>query len=167
VICAIAERIGSQEKPLTTEEVVSKVMSSLREQRLTIAAKRLFARAKITLAVSLEKRLTADATDRNRIVADIQSAAETELKKAEGHLAPHAIDSMFDAEVAAIDQALFTQDIVKALYYLPSKELLNQLAPRAGCKNGADLMRALRRNFHPSEFQSTRALAYALSNSAS
>ena len=56
IVCAIAARIGSQEKPLTVAEVESCILEFLTRDLLVIAAKRLFARSRIALAVSVEKK---------------------------------------------------------------------------------------------------------------
>lgn len=166
IVCAIAARIGSQEKTLNTEEVESHILSLLERDLLVIAARRLFARSRIALAVSVEKKLLAAAATRDELIAAILSAAEGELAKATDMTSPSKLEGAFDAEVNLLRVVLEAKDAVSALRYVPSKELLNSLAPRTGCKNGADLMRALRRNFKPTDFQLTKELALAIEPSS-
>jgi energy-coupling factor transporter ATP-binding protein EcfA2 len=162
IICAVASRIGSQENPLAAIEVESCILSLLQRDLLIIAARRVFARSRIALAVSVEKKLLAAAPTREALVAAIRSAADVELAKANSMISPPQIESAFDAEVAKLKLLIETRNSIEALRYLPSKELLNSLAPRAGCKNGADLMRSLRRNFKPSDFSLTGELSRAI-----
>lgn len=162
IICAIAGRIGSQESTLIPSEVESHILNMLERDILQIAAKRLFARSKITLAVSVEKKTLVVAATRDELVNAIKTAAENELGKATAMTSTSTIESAFDAEVATIHSLIQERNVIGALRYLPSKELLNSLAPRAGCKNGTDLMRALRRNFSPADFELTKALTLAI-----
>lgn len=166
IVCAIAARIGSQEKPLTTEEVESHILSLLERDLLVIAARRLFARSRIALAVSVEKKLLAAAATRDELIVEILAAAEGELEKATDMTSPLKLEGAFDVEVNLLQVVLDAKDAVSALRYVPSKELLNSLAPRTGCKNGADLMRALRRNFKPTDFQLTKELSLAIEPSS-
>ena len=162
IVCAIAGRIGSQENPLTISEVETYILDLLQRDLLIIAARRLFARSRIALAVSVEKKLLAAAATRDDLVAAIRVAAEAELAKANSMISPPQIEVAFDAEVAKLRLLVEAHDAIGALRYVPSKELLNSLAPRAGCKNGADLMRSLRRNFKPTDFALTKELSRAI-----
>lgn len=166
VLCAIAGRIGSQETQPTPEGVRSLILTSLEAAKLSIAARRAFARSRVALAVSLEKKLLAAASTREELAVQIREAAAGELRKAESTLSPDQVEASFNTEVAGIESVIARCDIQAALRLLPAKELLNALAPRAGCKNGSDLMRSLRRNFKPEEFPDTKALAAEIGKGA-
>lgn len=159
VLCAIAGRIGSQETSLQAEEVVSVAMDLLARDKLVIAARRLFARSKITLAVSLERKLVAESLTRDSLIEEIKRAAGLELVKASNAIAPAQLEADFNSELSEIEGVITSRDISKALRLLPAKELIGRLSPRTGCKNGTDLMRSLGRNFKPSEFSELSALA--------
>lgn len=167
IVCAIASRIGSQEVTLTPETVKSCILDFLKRDLLIIAAKRVFARSRIGLAVSVEKKLLATAATRDQLVLEIRAAAEQEIAKAENMISADQVEAIFDAEVAKLQSFIDAGDAIGALRYVPSKELLNSLAPRAGCKSGADLMRSLRRNFKPTDFELTNELARAIEPSVS
>lgn len=162
IVCAIASRIGSQEVPLTPDAVKDHILDHLQRDLLIIAAKRLFARSRIALAVSVEKKLLAAAATRDQVVEAIRTSADAELTKAAGTISAPRLEAEFDAEVAKLRAIVDAGDAIAALRYVPSKELLNALAPRAGCKNGADLMRSLRRNFKPTDFSLTSELSRAI-----
>lgn len=162
IVCAIASRIGSQEVLLTPDVVTTHILDLLQRDLLIIAAKRVFARSRIALAVSVEKKLLAATATRDQMVDAIRGAADTEIAKAASTISAPQVEAAFDAEVAKLRSIVDAGDAVGALRYLPSKELLNSLAPRAGCKNGADLMRSLRRNFKPTDFAITSELARAI-----
>ena len=166
IVCAVAARIGSQENLLRIIEVETCILDLLQRDLLMIAARRLFARSRIALAVSVEKKLLAAAATRDALVATIRAAAEAELAKAANTISPPQIEAAFDAEVEKLRSLIQTRDAIGALRYVPSKELLNSLAPRAGCKNGADLMRSLRRNFKPTDFALTNELSRAIEPAA-
>lgn len=166
VLCAVAHRIGSQEPQLTPEDVLLEIMSALESEKLAIAARRVFVRSRISLAVSIEKKLLAAAEAKESLVAQMRQAAEDELQKAASTISPEQVEAAFHMEVQAIDAVISHRDAQTALRFLPAKHLLNTLAPRAGCKNASDLMRSVRRNFKPEEFSLTKALADELRSSS-
>lgn len=152
VVCSIADRIGSSENMPTHGEVENAIFSALESQRLSIAARRVFSNARIELAVSLEKQVLAASSTREALVARLNAAAGDELAKAVSAVGPDRIEQRLDDELESIDRACQRRDISAALRYLPAKQMLNSLAPRAGCKNGMDMMRSLKRNFDPDNF---------------
>lgn len=166
VLCAVALRIGSQESELNSDDVLGQILESLESEKLAVAARRVFARSRISLAVSVEKKLLAAAESKDALIAKIKEAANAELQKAEVAISPEQVEGFFHTELEAIEAALSARNAESALRFLPAKELLNKLAPRAGCKNGSDLMRAIRRNFKPDEFPLTKTLAEELRASA-
>lgn len=152
VASAISERIGSQEKTLTKEAVSELVLDALSTQRLAVAARRVFSAAKIHLSVSVERKVLAATYSRDALVAELRTAADSEIQKANATIGPSQVESALDRELSKIDAALQSRDVIAALRLVPAKEVLAALAPRAGCKNGTDLMRSLKRNFSPSDF---------------
>lgn len=165
ILSAVADRIGSQEKAVAPGEVRQQIFQELSDQKLLIAARRAFARSRVSLAVSVERKLLAKAANIEEISQSIREAASAELQKAQTKLSPDEVENAFKSEVQAIDAVLGQRDVEKALRLLPAKELANALAPKAGCKNSSDLMRALRRNFRPEDFEVTRQLSEELARS--
>ena len=162
VLVAVAEKIGSQESPLTHDQVRSAITAALKSQRLVVAARRVFARARISLAVSLERKVLTAASTREGLISELRTASVSELAKATSLIGPDQIEAAVDTELAAIDAAVQSTDPMEALRLLPAKEVLNALAPRAGCKNGTDLMRSLKKNFKPTDFPHVARLKQSL-----
>jgi ABC-type lipoprotein export system ATPase subunit len=162
VIIAVGNRIGSQEKELTSAEVEDHIFSSLESSKLSIAAKRVFSKSKITLGVSLTKKVLAKSESTEQLIEELKSAADEEVKKAIEMCDVEALQSLLTEEITRIESAINNRDVTAALLLLPGKELLNKLAPKAGCRNGDDLMRSLKRNFKPSEFEILNQLQQSL-----
>jgi len=152
VIAKIGARIGSQEEDINPDDVTNFILDSLNENKLAIAAKRVFANAKITLGVSLTKRVLKNSEDQEQLLNNLKEASEEEIKKAIEKCGIDSLESSLQAELSSITEVIESKDINAALYFLPGKELLNKLAPKAGCRNGDDLMRSLRRNYSPEDF---------------
>lgn len=162
IICSVARRIGSQEKLLEEQAVVDQIISELTSQRMSIAARRLFARSQISVGITLDRTTLSGATDANTLADFVRSACAAELARADLALNPDTIVSGLESELASIDTIITSRDITAALKALPGKELANKLAPKAGCKNASDLMRSLTRNFSADDFEATKSLRAAL-----
>ena len=109
-------------------------------------------RAKISLGVSLRKRVIKDSENKEQLIAHLKEASNGELQKAVQACDIQILEAYLDEELASISEAIESQNIDRALYFIPGKELLNRIAPKAGCRNGDDLMRSLKRNFKPEDF---------------
>lgn len=166
VASAIAERIGSQEKVLTKEDVSRLIFDTLHAQRLAIAARRVFFAANIHLSVSVERKVLAAICSRDALVEELRAAANSEVQKANTAIGPDQVEHALDHELTKIDETIQSDDVVAALRLIPAKEILAVLAPRTGCKNGTDLMRSLKRNFLPSHFPLVDELRSVLERAA-
>lgn len=162
VLCAIASRIGSMEVVPDRIEVEGLIFSELERQLLSIAARRVFSIAKIKLGLSLKKGVLAAVSCKEELLGLMLEAGEGEVYKAINVVGDGQVERLLDVEIANIEEALQNRDVLSALRFLPSKQLLNLLAPRAGFKNGLDMMRSLKNNFSPSDFQPTADLKAGL-----
>lgn len=162
ILVSIADRIGSQENTITKEFISEKIFSTLETQKLSIAAKRLFSQAKISLGVSLQRKILSGIDTQEALIKHLKSASESEIQKAVEAVGQDVLEEQLINEIKYIDKALSNKDIIQALKLLPGKELLNQLAPKAGCRNSTDIMRSLRRNFKPEDFTPTKQLKVLL-----
>jgi energy-coupling factor transporter ATP-binding protein EcfA2 len=163
ILCAIAGRIGSQDPQPKPEHICKIILDALAQAKLPIAARRAFARSRVHLAVSVERSLLAATPTQEQLAMKIREAAAKEIQKAESKLSPDQVEAASNVEVSAIEAVTARNDVPAALRLVPAKELLNTLAPRAGCRNGTDLMRSLRRNFKPGNFSDTKSLSDDLS----
>ncbi|TND60105.1 AAA family ATPase [Aeromonas dhakensis] len=162
IIVAVGNRIGSQENELTLDEVEDYIFSSLEASKLSIAAKRVFSKSRIILGVSLTNKVLAKAESTEQLIERLKVAGEEEVKKAVNLCDIELLQRTLANEIDKIESTLSSRDVSTALLLLPGKELLNKLAPKAGCRNGDDLMRSLKRNFKPSEFEILKQLQQSL-----
>lgn len=158
LIAQVAERIGSQEVPLTESAVETLIFEQLQNERTAIAARRAFHALKINLAASLSRKTLDGITTAEQLVEAITGACVDEIAKAQDAFDKAHTTELVDNELKAIDKIIESRDLDSALKYIPGKELLQKLSPKAGCRNGADLMRSLSRNFEAGNFTHTRAL---------
>jgi hypothetical protein len=163
LVVQVAERIGSQEEPLTTDAVTSLIFDQLQGERTNIAARRAFSVLKINLAASLSKRNLSNIASAEELVNSIVESCSTEMEKAEATFNKDRATDLVGQELSSIDAIIKSRDLDKALRYVPGKELLQKLSPKVGCRNGADLMRSLSKNFDPNDFPHTRVLREQLS----
>lgn len=162
VLSAIAKKIGSQAKLLEVKEVSDAIFAELRAQLHNIAAKRYFAKANLRLAVSVSRKILDKAAALDELIGVVRQECEIEAAKAHMRFDPDDAEQFIRDEVSRLNTIVTAGNVVEALKYLPGKELLNKLAPRAGCANATDVMRSLRANFKPADFSETAALASKL-----
>lgn len=158
IVTQVAERIGSQEITLTESAVETLIYEQLQNERVAIATRRVFHALKINLAVSLSRKNLDGMTTAEQLVDAIAEACAAEISKAQETFDKVRAAELISNELRIIDKIIETRDLESALRYIPGKELLQKLAPRAGCRNGADLMRSLSRNFEAGSFVHTQAL---------
>ena len=167
VICSISDRIGTTEHPLTEAYVIDTIFDSLKQERIAIAARKLFAASRITLGVSLERKVMSGISSKDHLLELIRNASDFEIGKARNMLDNTTLEEKFNLELDLIDTIIQSNDIDMALRLLPGKELLNKLAPKAGCRSSIELMRSLKKNFKPNEFEQTMNLQSLLINNLS
>lgn len=162
ILVAAADKIGSQENPISVEEVEDKVFEELQRQKLSIALKRSFSGSSITVRISLERSVLASVATKEEAMGHIRDKSAEEVSKAVEAMDEGAFEERLDRELAEIDRTIQERHTNTALKLLPGKELLNKLAPRAGCKNGTDLMRSVKRNLNLEAFSVAKELADAI-----
>jgi hypothetical protein len=162
LLVAAAEKIGSQETPLTTDEVQSMIFDELQRQRLPIALKRSFAGAELTVRISLERSILVKVTTKEEAMLHIRDKSAKEVSKAVEAMDEGTFETRLDQELSRIDKVIVERDVNNALRLMPGKELLSKLAPRAGCKNSTDLMRSVKRNPNLDSFPLVKELAEAI-----
>ncbi|MFM4746470.1 hypothetical protein ACEUDE_02550 [Aeromonas veronii] len=98
------------------------------------------------------------------LVDAISQACAIEIAKAQEIFDKQRMISLIDIELNEIDNIIKSKDLDKALRYIPGKELLQKLSPKAGFRNGTDLMRSLSKNFDANSFPYTEKLKSTLKN---
>lgn len=150
VVVVLAEKLGLVEPP-TIDQVTDTITAFAKAQRERVAVRRTAERARVSLAVSIPRRVFDKLRPGDLIDALSRLAAEEE-RKAASWVGRDAVQSAYDAEVARLDAAIQTNDIPGLLALLPGKELLGALRKLigAGCAN--DCCRAASKHLAPTEF---------------
>jgi len=164
IICAAAESIGSQETVLTQQDVEEIIFTTLDDQKLSIALRRSFVDSTLTVRLSIEKSALSSVSSKEDAMGIIREKSSEEVNKAMDAMSDDAFESKLDEELAEIESAIVNRDVMEALHFLPGKELLSRLAPKAGCKNGTDLVRSIKRNLKVDNYESVIELKQILSN---
>jgi energy-coupling factor transporter ATP-binding protein EcfA2 len=162
VLVAAAEKIGSQENPITTDEVENIIFAELQRQRLSISLKRSFSGSSITVRMSLERSVLATITTKEKAMEYIKDKSAEEVRKAVAAMDEGVFEANLDKILVKIDKVVEDRDVNAALKFLPGKQLLMKLASRAGCKNGTDLMRSIKKNLDFESFPIVKELAEAI-----
>lgn len=152
VICAISKKIGSQEKILEQKDVIAMICSSLNEQMYQIIAKRLFNRKKTTLAISINRKALSEIRTKEGLLNKIDKSIDEETAKIDSSISHDTIEKEIDEEAHVIQEYCNDKNFLACLKMLPGKEMLNRIAPLAGCKSSTDLMRAVKTNLHAEDF---------------
>jgi len=158
VLVAAANAIGSQEQMPTEEDVNDEIFKQLEEQSLSIALRRRFPDATFTLRLSLEKSVINHVSSKEEAMNLIRQKSTSEIAKAVQAMDETIFEQRLDEELSRIEEIISNRDTLGALRFLPGKQLAASLAPKAGCKNAADLMRSIKKNLSVASFPAIAAL---------
>jgi energy-coupling factor transporter ATP-binding protein EcfA2 len=162
IVSAAARKIGSMPEIISEERIKNVIFDELQRQRLTIALKRSFYDSTFTVRMSLDRSVISSVGTKEEAMRHIQNKSTEEISKAVDAMSESVFERRLDSELAIIDGALRDKDVRTALKLLPGKELLGKLAPMAGCKNGTDLMRSIKRNLAVTDFAEVSALSQSI-----
>ena len=128
------------------------ICSSLNEQMYQIIAKRLFNRKKTTLAISINRKALSEIRTKEGLLNKIDKSIDEETAKIDSSISHDTIEKEIDEEAHVIQEYCNDKNFLACLKMLPGKEMLNRIAPLAGCKSSTDLMRAVKTNLHAEDF---------------
>lgn len=165
IISAAAQQIGSQDNIISEDDVRNIIFDELLRQKLQIALKRSFSDSTFTARISLDRYLISTVKTKEDAMTHIRSRSNEEIRKAVDAMSELVFEQRLDKELATIEKTLLDKDVLVALKILPGKELLAKLAPMAGCKNGTDLMRSIKRNLSVKNFPEAKVLSDAIKQS--
>ena len=135
---------------------------TLREESLSITAKRVSARAGLRLGVSLSRSELVGITTLGELAEALKASAQHEREKADGYLGDSAIDRAIEEQYAIIENALHDREILKALEVAPGKELLGHLLRWTGCTSPSNLARSASKHLKPRSYDHLRRLCDSL-----
>ncbi len=161
VVARIAESVGTVDDPPTKEDVLGIIVEFLADSVLQTSARRTFARAGMHLAVSVDRKAIAAASDEESMITLIRQAASKEQEKAE-NLAPDKVEGIFQEELTLCREALASRDSRRILRIFPGKELLGKLAPMMGCSSPSAVARGAKTHIDLTEIPELTELRSAL-----
>ena len=162
VLVAAAAAVGSQDPLPAEKDILDVIFEYLANEQLSLALRRCFSESSFTARLTLDRSILRNVTTKEEALHHILMKSDEEIKKTEDAISISKFEERLDAELAEIKRSLAVRDIHYALKVLPGKQLLNILAPRAGCKNGIDLMRSIKRNLSADQFPEVQELMSAI-----
>jgi hypothetical protein len=155
----LADCLGTAEQMPTAETIIAQIRQQFEKEFLRVVASRVSERACVQLAVAVDRKEVASATDAAMLRQRFLQAARAEANKGETYVGEGATEAIFDEEWERCRTARDSGDVDAILRLMPAKELLNNvLAPRVGCRDAAQLLRGAIKHLSPTEFPALRAL---------
>ena len=152
LISEIANALSVIENIPTEDEITEFILESFSRQINTIAAQRTFARANIRLAVSLDKNTLSSITSEEDLKTLVVTEAAKETQKAHHFIGEEKILIMLNEELDRCKNAYNDKLIDEVLLLIPGKELLNKLAPKAGCRSERNLANAVKKHINIQDY---------------
>ncbi|HEX9600613.1 MAG TPA: hypothetical protein VF985_03910, partial [Mariniflexile sp.] len=151
LVCELANKLSVLD-PLPTEEEISEfILQEFENQINTIAAQRTFSRGNLRLGVSIEKKVLSSIETVEELRKAVAKGAELEQAKAET-VGKERMLQILDEELEKCQKALREKSISKILTLMPGKQLLNKLAPKAGCKSERNFANAVKKHININVF---------------
>lgn len=157
VVVALADQLGVHETPLTVEMVEKEIFLHLRQNILSIAARRFFARSKFDFGPSVSRASIASASDVGELADMIVAGIDRDLDSVLIYKDKGRVCSEIESELAMLEGALQRADTYAALRFAGGKELLGRLCRLAGFRRPEEMLRTLRKKFTPDQFRDIRA----------
>lgn len=144
---------------IPSESELTEFIIELFESKINhISAQRTFARGKIRLGVSVEKNALSRVESEEDLKTIISIEAKKEEQKASNFIGESKILEILEEELYECKQALENKDLSKILKLMPGKELLNKLAPKAGCRSERNLVNAVKRHIDLNKYPELSSL---------
>ena len=148
LICEISNALSVNDVIPTEEEVTNFILDNFSKQINMIAAQRTFSRANIRLGVSLEKKILLNISNEDELKNLIKAEAIKESQKAQETIGETQTLEILNEELDKCKAAYASKDINQILLLIPGKELLNKLAPKAGCRSDRNLANAVKKHIN-------------------
>ena len=150
IICDLANALGIAEKVPSLEEATETIYRFYEEQRLSIAAKRTFDRIKVSLGVSLDRRVLSQLDSEGKVREAIRRSANCERARAERLISEDAAVRIFDQELARVKRA--SGNVGDVLELAPGKELLSRLMRHSGCNSPSEVARGVSKHLNATDY---------------
>jgi hypothetical protein len=158
LITEIAEKLSVLDPIPSEADLTNFILESFESQIHNISAQRTFARGKIRLGVSVSKKALSKVESEEDLKGVISVEAKKEEQKATDFIGEAKILAILEEELKECKEAFEKKDLTKILKLIPGKELLNKLAPKAGCRSERNLVNAVKRHIDISEYPELSSL---------
>ncbi|MEY8849844.1 ATP-dependent endonuclease [Psychroserpens sp. XS_ASV72] len=145
LVCELANKLSVLDPLPNEDEIAEFIIKEFESQINTISAQRTFSRGNIRLGVSLEKKVLSSIDTVDELKDAIAKGAELEKAKAES-IGKEQMLKILDEELSKCQKALDDKSIPEILKLIPGKQLLNKLAPKAGCRSERNFANAVKKH---------------------
>lgn len=151
LICELANKLSVLDPLPKEQDLLEFIFQEFENQINTISAQRTFARGNIRLGVSIEKKVLSSIDSIEDLRNAIAKGAELEQAKAET-IGKEQMLKILDEELKNCKKALDEKSLSKILKLIPGKQLLNKLAPKAGCRSERNLANAVKKHINITDY---------------
>jgi energy-coupling factor transporter ATP-binding protein EcfA2 len=157
LLAALAASLALLEPPPTVQDIDEFIHGLAQDSLLAVAAQRAFARATVSLSVSLPRQALAVVKGEPEMLELLSKESERETRKATTKVGPEEVEKFYREELKRCAAAL-NKNHDGLLQVFPGKQLLEQLAKKIGCSNSRHVLSAARKHIVPENFQELAAL---------
>lgn len=163
LVCELASKLSVLDPLPDVNEITDFIFDEFESQINTISAQRTFARGNIRLGVSLKKKVLSSIDSIDELKEAIAQGAELEKAKAES-IGKEQMLLILDEELTKCQKALEERSIDQVLKLIPGKQLLNKLAPKAGCRSERNFANAVKKHISIEDYPQINDLKTELIN---
>lgn len=153
IVVIVAEKIGLVETIPTITELQELIKNEFENEFLTISAQRVFEKAKIKLAVSIEKTTLKTIDNEEDLSVKLIEEAKNQMDFAGQEFSEDKIKEMLTNEITRSKKVIAESNINEMIKLLPGKGLLAKITHKTGAKNPSDYARACSKHIKIEEFE--------------
>lgn len=158
LIHEIASKLSVLDTIPTVEQIENIILEEFENKINYIVAQRTFARGKVRLGVSVSKRVLKEINTTEDLKEKVKEEAIKESNKAIDTIGEEKILEILNEELIRCQKAINDKNIAEIMTLIPGKELLNRLAPIAGCRSERNLVNAAKKHIHIQDYSELQDL---------
>lgn len=147
LVVQITEKLALVGSIPTVPELEAIIIAKTTENKLIIGAQRVISRAKVGLAVSVERRILNSLNDQEQLEQVLRTESNVQTNYALNALGEEAVINALNTELDSIQQAIDDSNIVACLRFCPGKLLLAEIVKLTGTRGLSDFLRATTKHY--------------------
>ncbi len=147
LVVQITEKLALVDSIPTVPELEAIIKAKTSENKLKIGAQRVISRARVGLAVSVERRILNSLNDQEELEQALRTESNVQTNYALNAIGEDAIIENLNAELDAIQQAIDDSNIIECLRFCPGKLLLAEIVKLTGTRGFLDFLRATSKHY--------------------